>query len=458
MCALDVATTSTGRPPRGGAQDLFFYASQTAKDLPRIVRGNGVYLWDDAGHRYLDVASGAFLANLGQGNERVLRAMHEQGRRFTYSYVRNTRHEANVALTERLTRLAGPGLERAYLCSSGSDAIEVAIQFLRQYAVATGQQQRERVITLMPSYHGGTLGTIGMGGDRASASTYGPLAVFSEKVPAPLTCRAPSPEAAARASIRALEETIKRLGPDAVLAFVCEPVGGQASGANVPDPLFFAEARRICTEHGIFLVFDEIVSAMRTGRFLAAHHQPAAPPDLVVLAKGLGAGYAPLGAVLAPARLVDRLADLGGFHVSHSSDANPIASAAGSAVLDEVMERGLIERAGVVGARLRQGLEQLALSSPLVGDVRGKGMLLAVELIRNKQTMEGFGRDIDPADCVRRHAARHGLLVYTRRQNAGLFGDWIIVAPPLVISDEESEELLQGLGDVIRDAAIELFG
>jgi adenosylmethionine-8-amino-7-oxononanoate aminotransferase len=225
------------RPAHGGGQDLF-YASKTTAEFPRIVRGQGVHLWDDAGNRYLDVASGAFLANLGQGNDRVLRAMYEEGRRFTYAYVRNTRHEANTRLAERLTRLAGPGFERAYLCSSGSDAVEVALQFLRQYVVATGQPDRRWVITLMPSYHGGTFATIGMNGDHAAPDVYGPMAVFSEKVPTPLTCRAPSPEAAARATVAALRETIGRVAPETVLAFVCEPVGEQASGANVPDPLF----------------------------------------------------------------------------------------------------------------------------------------------------------------------------------------------------------------------------
>ncbi len=446
----------SARPARGGPQDLF-YASATTTEFPRIVRGDGVYLWDDAGNRYLDVASGAFLSNLGQGNERVLRATYEQGRRFTYSYVRNARHDANVELSDRLARLAGAGFERVYLCSSGSDAIEAAIQFLRQHAVATGEPQRHRVITLMPSYHGGTLGTIGMGGDRVTPEPYGPMATFSEKVPAPLSCRAPSPEAAARASIRALEETIHRVTPESVLAFVCEPVGGQASGANVPDSLFFVEARGICSEHGIHLVFDEIVSAFRTGRFLAAHHHRSALPDLVVLAKGLGAGYVPLGAVLAPARLVDQLAGLTGFHVSRSADANPIACAAGSAVLDEVVERGLIERAATTGARLRSGLERIAERSPLVAEVRGRGLLLAIELVRDKRTMERFGSDVDPADRVRHHGARHGLLVYSRRQNAGVFGDWILVTPPLVISDEECDELLNGLEGAIDDAATDLL-
>jgi len=434
-----------------------FYAAPAAAERPRMVRGEGIYLWDGEGRRYIDVASGAFLSNLGQGNERVLAAMAAQGRTLTYSCVRNTRHDANAALTDRLAELAGPGFERVHLSSGGSEAIEVAVKLLRRHAIATGRPQRHRLITLMPSYHGATLQTLAMDGDLAAPAVYGPMAVFSEKVPAPLTCRAASAEASAHASADALEETIVRLGPDTVLAFVMEPVGGQASGANVPHADFYREVRRICSRHGVHLVYDEVVSAFRTGRFLAAHHHPDAPPDLVVLAKGLGAGYAPLGAVLAPAGLVDELAASEGLGSLHSSDANPIACAAGRAVLDEVVERDLIANAARMGARLRVGLDQIAAASPLVGEVRGIGLLLALELVRDRTTMEPFGTDTDPADCLRARAARHGLLLYTRRQNGGAFGDWILVSPPLIISEAECDELLERLARAIDDAAAKLL-
>lgn len=446
---------SASRPPRGGPQDLF-YATRSTKEMPRMVRGEGIHLWDDAGTRYIDVASGAFLANLGQGNERVLRAMFDQGRTLSYCYVRNTRHDANLELADRLSRLAGPGYERVHLSSGGSEAVEMAVKFLRQYAVATGQATRHRVITLMPSYHGATLQTIAMTGDGTLPAVYGPMAAFSEKIPAPLTCRAESPEAAARASAAALEAAITRLGPETVLAFVLEPIGGQSSGANVPHPAFYSEVRRLCTEHGVYLVFDEIVSAFRTGQFLAAHHQPDSQPDLIVMAKGLGAGYAPLGAVLAPARLVDELAELSGFNLSHSANANPICCAAGCAVLDEVVERDLIGAAERVGAHLRTGLEQIAARSPLVGEVRGRGLLLAIELVRDKPSMARFSPDVDPADSLRLHGARHGLLLYARRQNGGLFGDWLMVTPPLTITEAECDELVERLGRALDDAAAEL--
>lgn len=440
----------------GGGQHAFYDRSSVAS-MPRIVRGEGIHLWDDVGNRYIDVASGAFLSNLGQGNERVISAIAEQAQRLTYCYVRNTRHEPNERLSERLARLAGPGFERVHVSSGGSEANEMALKFLRQFSVSTGMPARRHVISLMPSYHGASLQTIGITGEASLQAVYGPLVVFSEKIPAPLTCRATSPEAAASESTAALEDAVHRLGPENVLAVVIEPVGGQASGANVPHPSFFADVRRICDRFGMFLVFDEVVSAFRTGRFLAAHHQPEALPDIVVMAKGLGAGYAPVGAVLAPARLVDGLADRGGFNLSHSASANPISCAAANAVLDEVVERDLVAQAAALGERLRAGLERLAERSRLVGEVRGRGMLLAIELVADRETMRSFGPGVDPSDVVRRHGARHGLLIYARRQNEGRFGDWIVVAPPLTISGAECDELVELLGRAVADAEVELL-
>jgi adenosylmethionine-8-amino-7-oxononanoate aminotransferase len=443
------------RPAHGGPQSLF-YATAITEGIPRMVRGEGIYFWDDNGKRYIDVASGTFLTNLGQGNERVLRAMYDQGKQLTFSYVRNTRHDANEELTERVARLAGPGFERVHLSSGGSEANEQAIKFLRQYAVATGQPQRTKIITLMPSFHGATFGAIAMNGDLDAPALFGPFATFSEK--APLTYRSESPEAAARITAKALEETIARIGGENVLAFVCEPVGGQSSGANVPDPLFFSEVRRICDQHGIYVIYDEIMSAVRSGKFLAAHFQPDALPDLVVMAKGLGAGYAPLGAVLAPASMVDELAGLTGFNVSHTFNANPICCAAGVAVIDEVVDRDLMGNAERMGEYLRAGLEGLKKRSPLIGDVRGRGLLNGIELVADRDTQATFGQGVDPGDRLRVHATKHGILLYARRQNGGRFGDWSVIAPPLIVTTDEIDEIVEGIGLAVDDAAAELLG
>jgi adenosylmethionine-8-amino-7-oxononanoate aminotransferase len=442
-------------PAIGGTQDVFFPRA-AADDIVTIARGEGIHLIDDRGRRLLDACSGPFLANLGQGNERVLQASLDQGRRLTYTYSRTTRHSANAALAERLAQLAGPGFERVHLTSGGSEAVEMALKLLRAHAVATGQPQRERVISLLPGYHGATAFTLGLNGDLAAPALWGPLTVASEKVPAPLTFRAESAETAARDSLAALELAIERLGPERVLAFVMEPVGGQSSGANVPHPSFARGARTLCTRHGIHLVFDEIVTAFRTGAFLAAHRDAAARPDAVVLAKGLAAGYAPLGATLVPARLVDEIAERTGFVVSHSYDACPVACAAGAAVLDEIVDRDLIGSAATLGDRLRAGLETLARQQPLIGDVRGRGLLQAIELVADPLTLARFGPDVDPGAIVRRHGLDHGLLLYSRRQNAGRFGDWLLVAPPLVIDADGIDDLLARLGRTLAEAEPEL--
>jgi adenosylmethionine-8-amino-7-oxononanoate aminotransferase len=283
------------------------------------------------------------------------------------------------------------------------------------------------------------------------------MAVSSEKIPAPLTFRAASPEAAAAASLAALEETMERVGPDRVLALVMEPIGGQSSGVNVPHPSFASGARAICDRHGIRLVFDESVCAFRTGSFLAAHHAPGALPDVAVLAKGLVAGYAPLGAALMPAQLVEDVVATTGFTVSHSYDANPIACAAGAAVLDEIIERDLIAHAATVGGHLRAGLEAIAERSLLIGDVRGRGLLLAIELVADRAALARFPAEVDPGVVALRHGLDHGLLLYSRRQNSGRYGDWLLVAPPLVIEEADCDDLLARLEATLADTAEELL-
>jgi adenosylmethionine-8-amino-7-oxononanoate aminotransferase len=443
-------------PVAGGTQDVFFDRA-TASSFPTIVAGERIHLIDDRGRRLLDVCSGPFLAGFGQGNERVLQAMLEQGRRLTYTYSRTTRHLANAALTERLASLAGPGFERVHLTSGGSEAVEMALKFLRAHAVATGEPERHRVISLMPGYHGATFQTLGLNGDLNVPALWGSMTVCSDKIPAPLTFRASSPEQAAAESLAALEETVERVGAGQVLALVMEPIGGQASGVNVPHPSFARGARAVCDRHGIRLVFDESVCALRTGRFLAAHHLPDALPDVVVLAKGLAAGYAPLGAALMPARMVEEVAATTAFVVAHSYDANPIACAAGAAVLDEIVERHLIALAEEVGARIRAGLVRIAAGSPLVGDVRGRGLLLAIELVADRETMARFPADVDPGSVVLRHGLEHGLLLYSRRQNAGRFGDWLLIAPPLVIDEAGCDDLLERLEATLVSAVGELL-
>ncbi|MGI9418290.1 MAG: aspartate aminotransferase family protein [Geminicoccaceae bacterium] len=433
------------RPPLGGAQDLF-RADRETVPLPVMVRAEGIYFWSEHGRRYLDVSSGPVVSNIGHGDERVAKALYDQARTLDFASSRQARHQPNIALAERIARLAGPGFERVCLSSGGSEAVEIALKFLRQYRLATGEAHRSNVISCLPSYHGSSIGTLTISGDEAYLPFLDGFAQPAAKIPAPLTYRLPAGETTdsyGRLCADALEERISELGAENVLAFIIEPIGGLATGCVVPPRAYLEEVRAICDRHGVFLVFDEVLcGAGRTGKFLAAHHWPSVRPDLVTLAKGLGAGYVPLGATLAPAHLVDHLASLTGFGFTHTYSANPIMCAGALAVLDIYESENLVDRAAEIGAYLRRGLERLSIDYPVIGDIRGQGLLLAVEIVRDPRTKTPFTSDVAIIDRIRTTGLEHDLLIYGRRTAGGTYGDWFMVSPPLTITEPQCDELL----------------
>jgi len=446
--------------PIGGPQDIFYPASVTVP-LPMIDRADGVYMWDEDGHRYIDVSSGPIVCNLGHGNRRVIEAMRAQAERVAFSYSRVSRTRVNIEFADQLCRLAGPGLERALFVSGGSEAVDMTIKFARQLAFARGEVSRTKVISCMPSYHGGTISTLAISGDVAMEPLFGDMAVFSTKVPAPLTYRLPENhdlESWSRQAAQAVEDAVLGLGPENVLAFIIEPVGGLATGANVPPDSYLRAVRRICDHHGVLMIFDEIMSgAGRTGRFLAAHHVPDAMPDLVALAKGIGAGYTPLGAMLAPARLVDELAGLTGFNYGHTYNANPVSCAAGCAVLSELEERDLVTAARTMGDHLRRRLLEIQERSAIIGDVRGRGLLMAIEIVADREAKTPFPADIVTPDLIRIAGLKRGLIIYSRRTSGGRFGDWIMVSPPLTVTAAELDEIAERLEATLNDVVDDLL-
>jgi adenosylmethionine-8-amino-7-oxononanoate aminotransferase len=450
------AAWAVGDWPIGGPQDIFLPRAGATIPLPTIVRGSGIYVYDDAGNRYIDASSGPVVNNLGHGNERVIAAMADQASRLCFSSPRQTRTRENIELAEKLARLAGPGFERAFFTTGGSEAVDMALKFVRQSALARGQAERTKIVSCMPSYHGGTMAAAAISGDWTLDEFLTGMAVPSAKVPAPLTYRLPDghdAESYAAECAAALEGTILSLGPETVLAFVLEPVGGLASGASVPPDSYIREVRRICTAYGVFLIHDEVLcGAGRTGHFLASHHWPDALPDVVVLAKGASAGYTPMSVVLTSAALVDELAELTGFSFGHTYVANPLSCAIVSAVVDEIDRLDLIRAASERGARLRRRLEEVKERSPVVGDVRGRGLLLSVEIVADKATKTSFD-DVVAPDALRVIGLRHGLLLYARRTNAGRFGDWVMLTPPLIITDDEIDDLVARFEQTLDDFA-----
>lgn len=456
MSMANMAPAGPNARNTGGAQDHFYGPAATVP-LPYMVRSEGIYFWDEAGNRYLDASSGPVVSNLGHGNRHVIAAMTEQATRLAFSYCRQTRTRINESFAAMLAGMAGPGFERVNLVSGGSEAMDLALKFCRQLAWIRGEPERTKIVSCMPSYHGGTIATLAASGDPTVQHIYRDMAPAVVPAPAPLSFRVPqghSQESWAHHCAAELEAAILRAGPETVLAFLLEPVGGLATGANVPHPAYFRAIREICTRHGVLVVFDEVMSgAGRTGRFLAAHHWPDALPDVLVLAKGIGAGYAPLGAMLAPDRLVEELRGAGGFNYGHTYNANPVACAVGQAVLEEISAGNLIAAAADRGVQLRDETTRSLADNPLFGDMRGLGLLQAVEVVADRATASPFPPEFAAPDRIRAAGLRHGLLIYLRRTSGGRFGDWVMLSPPLTTTADQITELVGAFRRTLDDVA-----
>lgn len=425
-----------------------YWAGPSASGPPLIDHAQGVHIWDRAGKRYIDVTSGPIAVNIGHGNARVLEAMRVQAARVCFAYPSNFESPASTELSERLAQLAGPGLECAFFVSSGSEAVEKCLQFARRVAIASGRPGRYKIISRNPSYHGSTRATMALSADPAYAPYLSGLPAGLH-VSAPLSYRPPEGMSHLEHARHCAEELRARIvaeDPEQVLAFIMEPVMGFCGGAASAPPEYYRRIREICDGFGVLLIYDEIVSgAGRAGTFLAADQWPGARPDLAILAKGLGGGYVPLAAFLAPARLVDVVAGAGGFHVGHTHKAHPLACAVGLAVLDETLQHKLIGRAQETGVYLRERLAQLQQHSTIIGDVRGVGMLNAVEIVADRDTKAMLPRELDVIGRIQALARDQGLLIYGRRTHAGRFGDWIMVSPPLIATRADVDEIVAGL-------------
>jgi adenosylmethionine-8-amino-7-oxononanoate aminotransferase len=438
-----------------GGSVMSFYLPKGAARPPRVARGEGIYLYDESGAQFLDATSGAVVSNLGHSNPRVVAAMIEQAQRVTFAYPRFFESEHNVRLADQLTSLAGEGFERAFFVSGGSEANESALKLARQYAVARGEATRYKVISRDPSYHGSTMGAMAVTGDSFTESIYGPMYRAMPKIPAPLTYRLPPGVSAAdhvAACAQALEEKILEEGPQTVLAFIIEPIGGLSSGALVSPASYYRSVREICDRYGVLLIHDEIMSgAGRSGAFLSSQHWEGSRPDIVTLAKGLAAGYTPFGAVLAPNRIVETIANQGGFVHGHTYFSNPFSCAVAAAVLDEVVDQQLVERAARMGRYLDVQLRDLQQRCRLIGDVRGKGLLMALELVADPVTKRQLPVAMNAPARLTNYGLTHGIALYNRRANRGQFGDIQLIAPPLIVTEPQIDELVERLERSLAD-------
>jgi adenosylmethionine-8-amino-7-oxononanoate aminotransferase len=413
-------------------------------DYPSVERGDGVWLTTTDGRRILDACSGgAMVACLGYGVPEIVDAAVEQADRISYFYNHHFTSEPQERLADRLLEVVAPGMARVRLVSGGSEANETALQLARLYHVERGDTERWRVISQAQSYHGSTMGTLALSGRPALHAPYTPYLASHLHIP-PSTWRFdPSGEAALRELDRLLEEA----GPGTVAAFFCEPVSATALPAASPPDRFWKGLEERRDEHGFLICFDEVVSGIgRVGSWLAAD-QLSIEPDIVAIGKGLGAGYAPLGAVLCRQHVYDAI-DRGSreFDLGHTWDGAPVSSAVGLAVLDLLVERGLVERVRERGPSLRDELGQALEGSEIVREVRGRGFLLGVELVDPRDGESFLPVELDVASLIDDTALEHGLLVTsTHPQADGYAGDQTLLAPAYVSTDDELAQVVDRL-------------
>ncbi|HTC22899.1 MAG TPA: aminotransferase class III-fold pyridoxal phosphate-dependent enzyme [Gemmatimonadales bacterium] len=425
--------------------------------LPLITHGEGCWLVDETGKRYLDGCGGAFVANLGHGLAEIGDAMARQAAKIAYVNGTAFTHQPVEELATEVAALCPGDLNRVYPLSSGSEAVEGALKFARQYWVEAGKPTKHRIVALAPAYHGNTLLALSASAREHYKTYFREWLVDVTRVPAPYTYRCAChgrPPLCPACDGSAVEQAILALGPENVAAFIAEPVGGSSSGATVPHADYFRRIREICTRHDVLFVADEVLTgAGRTGTW-AAIEPFGVVPDLMTLGKGLGGGYAPLSALVAPDRLVDRLAKgSGGLLHAQTYSHHPVLAAGALAAVRYLRAHNLIERCARMGVVLQRELQALR-GLPHVGDIRGRGLLAAVEFVADVETRAPFRRAAGFVERVTTAAMDEGLVLWPNVGQAdGTNGDLVMIAPPFVIDEKEVGELVRRLGRALERAA-----
>lgn len=426
---------------------------------PVAVRGEGIWIEDAAGQRYIDASGGAAVSCLGHGHPDVVAAMHGQIDRLAYAHTSFFTTEVAEQLADQLVRTAPTGMSHAYFVSGGSEAVEAALKMARQYYLEVGQPERSHFIARRQSYHGNTLGALAVGGNAWRRQQFAPLLIDVTHVAPCYPYRDQradeTPEAYGQRLAQELDETIQRVGPGKVLAFIAETVGGATAGVLVPVPGYFKAVREVCDKHGVLLILDEVMCGMgRTGT-LHACEQDGVVPDLMTIAKGLGGGYQPIGAVLAQKKIVDAMSQGSGFFQhGHTYLGHAVACAAALAVQQVIERDGLLQKVQRGASVLQALLAEKFKNHAHVGDVRGRGLFWGVELVQDRTTQAPF----DPARRlhakVKAAAFARGLLVYPMGGTVdGRYGDHILLAPPFITTEADLTQIVDRLADAV-DAAI----
>ena len=426
---------------------------------PKAVGGDGVWLIADNGHRVLDASGGAAVSCLGHQHPRVLEAISRQLAKLAFAHTAFFSSEPAEALADQLTGQEPGGLAYSYFVSGGSEAIEASLKIARQYFVERGEPERRHFIARRQSYHGNTLGALAAGGNAWRRAPYAPLlsSAFSHVTPA--FCYREKRESESDAAFVArlateLEAEFQRLGPNTVAAFIAEPVVGATAGCVTAPQGYFRAVREICDRHGALLILDEVMCGMgRTGT-LHAWEQEDVSPDIQAIAKGLGGGYQPIGAMLARANIVDTIRDgSGAFQHGHTYLAHPLACAAALEVQHIIRDEQLLVRVNERGKQLEQRLIERFGNHRHVGDIRGRGLFQAIELVEDRATRKPFDRSLKLHQLIKQAAFENGLACYPSGGTMdGQSGDHVLLAPPYIATPDEIDMIVDRLGTAVDNA------
>lgn len=434
------------------------FPRHTKASYPTAARGEGAYIIDTKGKAYLDASGGAAVSCLGHSDAKVTQAIKDQLDKLAFAHTGFFTSEPAEALADRLIALAPKGIDRAYLLSGGSEAVEAALKLARQYFIERGEPQRTRFIARRQSYHGNTLGALATGGNAWRRAPFAPLMIETSHIAPCYEYRGRAPGESlhdyGQRVANELEEELHRVGPETVIAFVAEPVVGATMGAVPAVPGYFARIRQICDTHGILLILDEIMCGMgRTGRLFACEEDGIAP-DIMTIAKGLGAGYQPIGAMLCSAEIYEAIAAGSGFFQhGHTYVGHPVVAAAGLAVLARLVDDGLVAEAERLGQQLFAALRERFGAHPHIGDIRGRGLFAGLEIVADRGSKAPFEPAQGIAPKIKRAALDAGLLCYPMSGTIdGQRGDHVLLAPPFILSEDQIGELLDKLAIALDEA------
>jgi len=432
--------------------------SRGATHLINMVRGEGIYLWDEDGRRYIDGSAGPICVNIGHGVKEVADAVAAQMEQVSFVHSSHFITQSVIDCAEKVAAFAPEGLGHVYFCSGGSEATEAAAKMARQYWLLRGEPKRSKIVARWQSYHGNTLGALSMSGNIARRRRYVPLLLDFPHVPPAYcyrcwfgkTCDACDLECA-----RALDTQIRATGSEYVSAFIAEPVVGATLGTVPAAPGYFQLIREICDHHDVLFIADEVMTGLgRTGKKWGIDHWDTVP-DIIATAKGLAGGYMPLGATIASDKVFDAFGEP--FAHGHTYGSHPVACAAGAAVMDYVVKHRLVDRSAELGEYFHGKLKAL-YDHPSVGDVRGMGIFAGVEFVKDKESKEPFPPELRYYSRVVDKCFQNGLLVYPGIGTVdGVRGDHIQVAPPLVITRDEIDEIVELLDRSIGEVEAEVL-